>query len=318
MQNQQTSIKIIEYDKERKIEWNNFVDSSRNGTFLINRNYMDYHSDRFVDNSLMFYDDKDKLLAVLPANIKDQKLYSHQGLTYGGLILDKKATQSKVLDVFETLINYIKKNNIKELIYKKIPYIYESQPCEEDIYALFRNNAELIRCDSSSVVILEGRYPFNKGKKYNVSKAKKENIEVSRSYDLESFMNIEEKLLKDKYDTKPVHSLKEITSLAEVFPNNIKLFGAFKDKEMLAGVIIYETKLVAHAQYIASSDKGKEFGAVDIIIKSLLDEIYKDKRYFDFGISTEDSGRYLNQGLIAQKEGFGGRSVTYNSYIMKF
>ena len=35
---------------------------------------------------------------------------------------------------------------------------------------------------------------------------------------------------------------------------------------------------------------------------------------FDFGISTEQGGRYLNEGLIFQKEGFGARTVVYDTY----
>ena len=47
---------------------------------------MDYHNDRFKDHSLMVFKD-DKLIALLPANIVDFNLRSHQGLTYGGFLL---------------------------------------------------------------------------------------------------------------------------------------------------------------------------------------------------------------------------------------
>ncbi len=40
------------------------------------------------------------------------------------------------------------------------------------------------------------------------------------------------------------------------------------------------------------------------------------KRYFDFGISTGQEGKYLNEGLIAQKEGFGGRVVVQQTWGM--
>jgi len=45
-----------------------------------------------------------------------------------------------------------------------------------------------------------------------------------------------------------------------------------------------------------------------------MDEYYKDKRFFDFGISNEFNGRAINHGLLHWKEGFGGRSYAHNFY----
>ncbi len=73
------------YAPSRASIWDTFVDTSRNGTFLLTRPYMDYHADRFEDCSLMAYKNG-KLRAVLPANISGKTLHSHQGLTYGGWI----------------------------------------------------------------------------------------------------------------------------------------------------------------------------------------------------------------------------------------
>ena len=102
--------------------------------------------------------------------------------------------------------------------------------------------------------------------------------------------------------------------LADRFPDNIKLFAGYRDDEMLGGVIVYETPRVAHAQYIATTDAGKELAAHDCVMDQLLNEVYTDKAYFDFGISTEDCGRLLNAGLIENKESFGARAVAYDHY----
>ena len=83
---------------------------------------------------------------------------------------------------------------------------------------------------------------------------------------------------------------------------------------MLAGCVVYETKKTAHIQYIASSPEGKEKGALDGLFKYLFENIYNKIEYIDFGISTERRGAYLNEGLLFQKEGFGGRAVTYDIY----
>jgi hypothetical protein len=87
-----------------------------------------------------------------------------------------------------------------------------------------------------------------------------------------------------------------------------------KNEDILAGVVIYESKNVAHAQYIASEEKGREIGALDMIFDYLINEYYKNKKYFDFGISTEKDGLYLNEGLIFFKEGFGARGVVHDFY----
>ena len=102
-------MEIRRYRREDKELWNSFVNKARNATFLFDRNYMDYHADRFDDNSFMFYH-KGKLKAVLPANVAGDTLYSHQGLTYGGLLLDKKATVEDVLECFDSLNSWLREN----------------------------------------------------------------------------------------------------------------------------------------------------------------------------------------------------------------
>jgi hypothetical protein len=102
--------------------------------------------------------------------------------------------------------------------------------------------------------------------------------------------------------------------LAGRFPDNIKLFAAYRNDVMLGGVVIYASQNVAHAQYIAASDEGKKMSATDLILDWLINERYADKRYFDFGISTEVDGRYLNLGLVSNKEGFGARATVYDFY----
>jgi hypothetical protein len=85
----------------------------------------------------------------------------------------------------------------------------------------------------------------------------------------------------------------------------------------LAGAVIYETHNVAHAQYLANSDKGRDLGALDLVIDRLLKDVYQKKTFFDFGISTTDNGHFLNSGLLAQKEGFGARAWVHDFYEIR-
>ncbi len=308
-------IEIEKFDSQYKSKWDSFVDSSKNGIFFFNRDYMEYHSDRFIDFSLMFFRKK-KLIAIFPVNIDDNVLYSHGGLTFGGIISDENMKTSLMLDIFKSLKNYLKSKMIKKIVYKAIPHVYHTIPAEEDLYAIFVNKGKLIRRDVSSAVFLEDKIGFTKGKKWNVKKSKEHGLNISRSYDFESFMEIEEENLK-KYDTKPVHTAKEMELLASRFPDNIKLFTAHKDDEMISGVIIYESNNVAHTQYIGATDEGMKLYSTDLVIDYLINDYYKEKKYFDFGISTEKDGYYLNDGLIASKERFGARTVVHDFYEIK-
>ena len=125
---------IIRYNPERKDEWNEFVRESKNGTFLFDRDYMDYHSDRFEDCSLMIFR-RGKLYALLPADVNGDTLRSHGGLTYGGLVLSEKATTADIMAVLGLLNAYLKGMGVAKIIYKPVPYIYNRQPSEEDLYA---------------------------------------------------------------------------------------------------------------------------------------------------------------------------------------
>ena len=274
---------------------------------------MEYHSDRFDDYSLMIYSDKGKLLCVLPANYHDDSIYSHQGLTFGGFLTDEKMTPAMMLLVFGNVIKFAKDENLNKLEYKCIPYPYHKKPAEEDRYALFRFDSKLVRRDVSSTVYLQEQIRYSKGRKWSVNKGKKEGVEVYRSENFDVFWPILENVLALNHGEKPVHSLDEIKMLSHRFPENIQLYLASKG-DVLAGSVLYINENIVHTQYLASTDEGKAIGAMDILIDRLIKEKFKNYKYFDFGISNESRGRYLNEGLVAQKEGFGARSVVHDFY----
>jgi hypothetical protein len=164
---------------------------------------------------------------------------------------------------------------------------------------------------------MRSRLPFNKGRKWSIKQAEKNGVEVKLSTDFKAFIGIVEQLLSDKYDARPVHTAAEMELLASRFPENIKLFGAYKGDELVGGAIIYESDQVAHAQYLGASERGKEMGALDLIMSHLLNEYYSDNKYFDFGKSTEGDGRKLNAGLIENKQGYGARAIVYDFYELQ-
>lgn len=305
---------IIRYSAEKASEWDGFVGSSKNATFLLSRPYMDYHADRFSDYSLMFYLEG-RLFALLPAELCGDTLYSHRGLTYGGLLLDQHATASRVLCLFEELNSFLRSKGINSVVYKAIPYIYHRIPAEEDLYALFSVcHAELLSRDIASAISLGSALKWRKDRRYRLKKALAAGIVVERSYDFDGFYGILDGNLTATYGVHPVHTLAELKLLASRFPRNIVLYTASLGSRMLAGSVLYLTPCCAHAQYISASPEGKSLSAVDAIFSRVLHTELSGCRHFDFGKSTEDGGHYLNASLIAQKEGFGARAVCYDTY----
>ncbi|MDQ3160205.1 MAG: GNAT family N-acetyltransferase [Pseudomonadota bacterium] len=296
--------------------WNDFVRASKNGTFLFDRGYMDYHRDRFVDHSLVLRSDDGRVLALLPASEKDNALYSHAGLTYGGLILGNTTGSVAAIEMIEAIRGYLAGNGLAVLHYKTIPSIYHQQPAEEDRYALFRAGAVLARRDVLSVIPREARIKYQERRARGVRSANKAGAEVTESQDFAAFWSVLEDTLRERFGVMPVHSLEEITLLHRRFPASIRLFEARVDGLPAAGCVIFETERVAHVQYIAAIDSGRKVSALDAVFDHLLRNIYPDKHFFDFGISNEDAGRVLNKGLVEQKEGFGARTIVHDYYTL--
>jgi hypothetical protein len=307
-------MKLVCYHPEHKNIWDDFVRGSKNGLFMFQRDYMDYHADRFHDHSLMAYSDDGKLVAVLPANHRDGVLYSHQGLTFGGFVTGIGMKAGAMLNLFEALVLYLRANHFQKLIYKAIPHIYHRVPAEEDLYGLFRQNAHLYRVDISTTVSLSNRVPFSELRKRGIKKAEKNQVVYRQSDDWSSFMGLLSSVLQDRHDTQPVHSVDEMILLSGKFPDHIKLYVAEKQGQIVAGVVLFIYDHLVHAQYIAASESGREVGALDGLFGMLINDVFQDKTYFDFGISTENAGQFLNDGLIGQKEGFGGRGIAHQFY----
>ena len=297
-------------------EWNTFVAQSKNGTFLIDRRYMDYHMERFTDCSLMFYS-KNKLIAVLPAHRDDYTLYSHCGLSYGGLILSRKTSTAQVCELFGDL-NYCLREiySFKRVVYKSIPWIYHNLPSEEPLYALSKVcKAQIISRDVASVVMLDRRLPLTELRRRGVKKAMKVGMNVVEMDDFAPFWDILEANLMNRHHTKPVHSLAEINLLKSRFPQNIRLFMALSAGDFVGGTVLYIDRGVAKTQYISASDKGRTIGALDFLFDRLLDKFANEGyRYFDFGTSNFKASDDLHESLIFQKEGFGGRAICYDTY----
>ncbi len=229
---------IKPYLPELKSEWDAFVSASKNGMFLFYRDYMDYHHDRFPDHSLLIYR-RNKLYALLPANQKGNILYSHQGLTFGGLIVNQHFTTAEAVTVLQLMNAYLHNEGLQKVVYKAIPWLYHQQPSEEDLYAIYRTTkARLVARDIATVVKIDAPLPCYQIRKSGIKKANQNGITIEESNHWADFWHILTTNLQTKYHVQPVHTLSEIEMLKARFPHNIRLFTAQQNGKVLGGTVV--------------------------------------------------------------------------------
>ena len=306
-------LEIVRYTPDQKQAWNDFVGRSKNGTFLLDRNYMDYHADRFTDHSLMVYR-RDKLYALLPGNIAGDTFYSHQGLTYGGLIMSDRTAAADVVQLFRLLNDQFRREGIRKVIYKPTPWIYHRQPSEEDLYAVVEVCGATVSRGLSSTISRDHQNKWYRIRECGARHAKQLGLTVEETEDYKPFWQVLSNNLRERYGLNPVHTVEEIEMLHRRMPDHIRLMVVKEGDETIGGTVLYVSDRVVHSQYIAASPKGKQVHALDLLFDVVIRKALASHPYFDFGISTEKRGTYLNEHLIYQKEGFGGRGVCYDWY----
>ncbi|MFV5684492.1 GNAT family N-acetyltransferase [Flavobacterium sp. GB2R13] len=303
---------VKQYQESDYENWNAFIGQAKNATFLFHRDFMEYHKDRFQDFSLIVLY-KDKWIGVVPANRVGNEIFSHQGLTYGGLVYNEESKLTTVINTFRVVLLFLEANGIGKLHLKTIPSIYHSKPAEEIQYALFLAEAQLVRRDSLSVIDLSKQYVFSKIRKRGIQKGKTNGLIIKEETDFESFWDkILIPNLDERHNAKPVHSLEEIKVLKSIFPANIRQFNVYYKDKIVAGTTIFETETVAHCQYISKYENDENLGSLDFLYHYLITETFADKRFFDFGISNESQGKKLNEGLSYWKESFGASTIVHD------
>lgn len=311
---------IHRYDPSFKSEWDRMIEASRNSTFLFKRAYMDYHSDRFEDCSLIACKNN-KPLALLPANRSDDTLHSHQGLSYGGWVLPTRHLDCvDLLTFWKEWLKWCLEEGIEEVSYKPLPSIYHLTPSQEDLYALFRSGATLTEANISATIDLNAEVGFNTMQRRHLAKISKSDAEVVEvvGESIVEFHDLLRQCLRERHGVMPVHTSDELIRLWSAFPNNIRFFGVKLAGELLAGVCLFRSETVDHAQYICSSPRGRDMNALTLLFDSLIRQAKSDnKRFFDFGISNENHGLFLNNGLYRQKSSFGGSGIIYNRFTFR-
>lgn len=310
------------YEDKLSVDYENFLKTCINSTFLHSRAFLSYHKNKFCDKTVILKE-KNKIIGVLPAaeDLNDSKaIVSHPGLTYGGFLHDGNLKGEKMINAFQEVINFYKRSSFDKLIYKSIPLNYFKTPCQDDLYALSYLKAKKFRTDLSSVIYLKNRLSISSRRKRGYKKSIKNNIVIDEGdHLLPEVWSILEENLKNKYKTQPTHSLEEIKSLIKLFPEEIEVFASKREDRVLAGVVVFHTYNTSHCQYITSSSEGQDLSASDLLFEKLIGKCVKEKKsFFSFGSSTENQGTILNSDLYKFKSEFGAGGIIQDFYDLSF
>lgn len=312
------SLSVRPYDCSDADRWDEFSVRCLQGTLLHTRSFLSYHGEKFIDCSL-FIEDQGKCVGLFPAAISPNDascVISHPGITYGGLLHCGGLRGHRMLTALDKVCFHFQERGLNKLIYKAVPSFYHRAPAQDDLYALFRLNARQTRCDLSCVIDLEHRLPVTERRRRSLKKSLKAGIEVVEGHQyLRSFWEVLAANLDARYGVEPVHSLDEILLLADRFPDSIRCVCAQLSGQIVAGILVFVTPTTHHAQYIGSNELGYKGSALDAVFDSAIQSAANDgRRWFDFGISNEDQGKVLNDGLYRFKSEFGGGGAVHEFF----
>lgn len=298
--------------------WDAFCAGCLQATLLHSRRFLSYHGDRFEDFSLII-EDGGACVGVFAAAIapSDRSLIvSHPGATYGGVVQRGALRGERMVDALRAICAVYADAGFARLSYKAVPHIYHRAPAQDDLYAMFRLEFRRVRCDLSSTVDLANRLPVSQRRARALKKSAKSGVRVARGTEyIAPLWEVLSDNLRTRFDAKPVHTVEEIRMLGERFPDEICFVCGLVEDRVVAGVVLFETPTATHAQYIASGEEGYATSALDAVFESCMASATEaGRRWFDFGISNEDGGWKLNEGLYEFKTNFGGGGVVHEFY----
>ena len=313
-------IHVIKYGAEKKETWESLLSRSVNGTFLHSRDFIDYHGDRFKDASVLIYKDEE-CVGIFPANYNgSEQVESHAGLTYGGLIFKFDTYSKDTLKYLAAILKFFNREGVEILEVKLVPDFYHKSTRQEIEYGLKLAKGKIKKIDLTCVLDLrpDVEIPMQERRIRGADKAKDNHVYVRETSDFEEYWTkVLIPNLKKRHGVVPVHTLDEIEYLYERNQGNIRQFNVYQKDEIIGGTTIFETDTTAHTQYISSTVKGRDLGALDFLFTYLIDEVFNEKKYFDFGRVNEESERSLNIGLLDWKEGFGARGFVQRHYSVE-
>ncbi len=318
-------MELVKYSTELEKEWDEFVHSSDNGTIFHLRKFLAYHpKGRFNDASFALYKNN-RMFSLFSAVLieRDGKkiLSSHGGASYGGFVYNSNLNLKEAFSLVESVIKFSKDMNCDRIQITIPPIIYQSKYSNYIDFALIKNGFNYLKRDVSSVVQLDVDedkllYTYRPEARTAVNKAVKKGVKIKECEEFEEYYKILEKNLKLRHNVTPTHTLSELLKLKKIFPDKIRLWGAFLGDKLIAGVCNFSAnEKVVLAFYISHNEDYQEYRAVNLLFFEIMKK-YKEEgfKFLDFGIFTVNMEP--NWGLGRFKENFGARGILRDTFIL--
>lgn len=293
------------YEKRQCQEWDQFLGGSNVPLFFFKRSFIESQASAASEKSLCVF--KGNVLhAIVPGGVSEKAFISYGGLTYGGIIPASDTRNVDVRLIIDSLIFFLRNNNFSKFVYKPVPFFFHRRISQDDIHYLWMLGAQSLKRELTSVLDLTKPIRYSKGRRSTVSKGKRILPSVAFLDAVDEIYPVLEEVLNARHSVSPVHSLGNLNMLKALFPDNILFCKQMSGDLVVAGAVLFDFGDVVHCQYLFNSVKGRDLGALDVLIDQIINySISKEKKYLSFGISTEKSGMFINEGLIQQKESFG-------------
>ncbi len=321
------NLSLQPYTDEKAKQWDDFVSLSRNGTIFHTRKFLSYHPEkRFQDASLLFLDGE-KIVGVLPAALKEEAgtkmLVSHPGASYGGLVLHPDMSVTETGEMMQALLAYAKSKKFAGISMLRLPPAsLQRQYSEDSQYWMFQQGYRMSRCEMDGAIdlfrlsddrILES---LNGKCRNMVRQAERAKIEVKLSNDFDAFWPVLESVLVQRHGAKPTHTLAEIKKLHALLPNGFRCLTANLEGKIVGGIVLITIHdLALYTLYMGQEYASQQFHPMHLLLVEAIRLCLKEKRrVLHLGVSTEDGGTKVNEGLFFFKESFGCKPVRRESW----
>ena len=313
------------YQPDDRSRWERFVAAAENGTIFHRQRFLSYHpADRFLSRHL-FFRKRNRLLAVLPAVIREQNerriLISHAGASYGGFVVRPRLGIRECHQLVETFLQYAREQKFDRIMLTPPPIFYSASLSNAIDFCLIKNGFGYSKRELTSAVPLpkKGEDIFSSFKseaRTATRKAIKLGVTIEESDDFAVFYEILRQNLRMRHNVAPTHTLDELLFLKKLFPDEIRLFCALRNKKPIAGVVLFVCNpQVILAFYISHRDEFQRYRPVNLLFHHIMDwGRQRNFRYLDFGTFTLNMEP--NWGLGKFKETFGARGLFRDTYSL--
>lgn len=306
----------------KNAEWDSFIEQAPQGTLFHTRRFLEYHpAERFTDHSLLFYTNS-RLDAVLPAaeinSPEGKTLHSHPGSSYGGLCTVSRPSLDQCIEMINILSIHCKDAGFSRFVFRMPERIFFKEPTDQLEFAMLKNGFECAYTELSTAYLLaqpsvlspEARLAALPQKTRNViSKGIRSGLSFRglRENEIDQFYLILETSLQN-HQAKPTHQLQEIHRLYRLCSGEILPFGVFLGEQMVAGFLVFKVSWQSlHIFYSAQDYNYSQYNPTCYGVYHLM--CWAEANGYtrlNYGISTENKGNVINQGLFKFKESFGG------------